>query len=88
MRTPKRSYLTVRNVPSDIAAELERERKRSGTSLNQTVVNTLRKGLGLGAARRSNGLAAIASGWSEEELEAFERAVREIGEGIDEELWR
>ena len=84
----KRSYLTVRNVPPDVAAELERERKRRGDSLNQTVVNVLRRGLGLGAERRSNGLARLAGGWSEEEFAAFEEAVQEIGEQVDEELWR
>lgn len=84
----KRSYLTVRNLPDDVAAELERERKRGGTSLNQTVVNTLRKGLGLGTPRKSNGLAVLASGWNDREFQSFERAVREIGEEIDEDLWR
>ena len=84
----KRSYLTVRNLPSDVAAELERERKQQGASLNQTVVNALRRGLGLGQERRSNGLAALAGRWEDDEFEAFERAVREIGEQVDEEVWR
>ena len=84
----KRSYLTVRNLPSDVAAELERERKRRGDSLNQTVVNALRRGLGLGSARKSNGLASLAGSWTEEEFAAFEQAVQELGEQVDEELWR
>jgi len=84
----KRSYLTVRNLPADVATELERERKRQGASLNQTVVDTLRRGLGLGLERKSNGLAALAGKWSEEELAAFEESVRELGEQVDEELWR
>ena len=84
----KRSYLTVRNLPLDVATELERERKRQGASLNQTVVDALRRGLGLGQERRSNGLGALAGKWNEEEFEAFERAVREMGEQVDEELWR
>jgi plasmid stability protein len=84
----KRSYLTVRNLPPDVAVELERQRKRQGASLNQTVVDALRRGLGLGQERMSNGLAALAGKWDEEEFEAFERAVHEIGEQVDEELWR
>lgn len=84
----KRSHLTVRNLPADIAAELERERKRRGASLNQTVVDALRRGLGLGQERKSNGLAALAGKWTEEEFEAFEEAVRELGEQVDEDLWR
>ena len=84
----KRSYLTVRNLPQDVAEELERERKRRGTSLNQTVVSALRKGLGLASERRSNGLAALAGKWTEKELQEFDRAIRETTESVDEELWR
>lgn len=83
----KRSYLTVRNLPTDVATELERERKRRGASLNQTVVNVLRRGLGLGQERKSNGLGALAGTWSEEEFEEFERNIQEL-EQVDEELWR
>lgn len=84
----KRSYLTVRNVPEDVARELEQERKRQGISLNQAVVNTLRKGLALGQARKSNGLAALAGKWSKKEFDAFEKNVRDVNETIDEDLWR
>ncbi len=83
----RRNYLTVRNLPPEVAAELERERKRRGSSLNKTVVDTLRKGLGLGSEHRSNGLAALAGKWSARELEEFEAAVGEVAEKIDEELW-
>jgi len=84
----KRSYLTVRNVPEDVARELEHERKRHGVSLNQVVVDTLRKGLGLGQPRKSNGLGALAGKWNKKEFDAFERNVRDVNETIDEELWR
>ena len=83
----KRSYLTVRNLPADVSAELERERKRRGTSLNSTVVNVLRRGLGLGLARRSNGLARFAGTWNEDEFAEFEKTTNEF-EHIDEERWR
>jgi len=84
----KRSYLTVRNLPPDVASELEREQKLRGTSLNQTVVNALRKGLGLGTERKSNGLAALAGKWTDQDLEEFEAAIRDVAEKVDEELWR
>ena len=84
----KRSYLTVRNVPEDVARELEQERKRRGLSLNQTVVNTLRKGLGLGEPRKSNGLAELARRWHRREFEAFERNIQDTAETIDEDVWR
>lgn len=78
--------LTVRNVPPEVAEALEREKRRRGESLNQTVIELLTQGLGVGTAR-SNGLARLAGRWSEEEFEEFERAVAPFEE-IDEELWR
>ena len=84
----KRSYLTVRNLPEDVARELEHERKRRGDSLNRVVINSLRRGLGLGQPRKSNGLAALAKQWTKREFDAFERHLREIGESIDEDVWR
>jgi plasmid stability protein len=84
----KRSDLTVRNLPEDIARELEYERKKRGTSLNETVVTALRRGLGLGLERKSNGLAALAGTWNEEAFEEFEAALREPDEQVDEEVRR
>ncbi len=85
---PRRSYLTVRNVPADVAEELERERKRRGDSLNGTVLAALRKGLGLAGERKSNGLASLAGQWSDDDYEAFEKVVSESAEQIDEDDWR
>ena len=84
----KRSYLTVRNLPADVAAELERERKRRGTSLNQTVISALRKALGLDSERKTNGLLALAATWTAEEFDEFERAIHEVAEKVDQDLWR
>jgi hypothetical protein len=84
----RRSYLTVRNVPADIAQELDRERKRRGDSLNETVLAALRKGLGLAGERKSNGLLSLAGQWSDEDFKTFERTVSESTEQIDEEDWR
>ncbi|MFW6012298.1 MAG: FitA-like ribbon-helix-helix domain-containing protein [Acidobacteriota bacterium] len=78
--------LTVRNVPPEVSEALEREKRRRGESLNQTVIELLSQGLGVGT-ERSNGLARLAGGWSEEEFLQFERAVAPFEE-IDEELWR
>ena len=78
--------LTIRNVPPTIAEALDREKHRRGESLNQTVIELLGQGLGVGA-RRSNGLGRLAGGWSEEELREFEAAVS-IFEVIDDDMWR
>jgi hypothetical protein len=80
-------HLTIRNVPADLARRLEEEKRVRGRSLNQTVLDLLSQAVGLGRARRSNGLAQLAGKWSEEEHAAFERALAHM-EQIDEELWR
>lgn len=84
-----RRHLTVRKVPRDVAEALERETRRRGVSLNQTVIEVLAAGLGITApaARRSNGLKRLAGTWSDIDLAQFEEAVASA-EQIDEELWR
>jgi plasmid stability protein len=77
--------LTIRNLPPDVAEALEREKRRRGDSLNQTVIELLSQGLGVGVTR-SNGLARLAGRWDEEEFEHFERAMTPFEE-IDQELW-
>jgi plasmid stability protein len=77
--------LTIRNLPPDVAEALEREKRRRGDSLNQTVIELLSQGLGVGVTR-SNGLARLAGRWGDEEFERFERAMTPFEE-IDEELW-
>ena len=66
--------LTIRNLPPEVAEALEREKKRRGESLNQTVIDLLGQGLGVGTAR-SNGLAKLAGSWTEAEFRRFEEAV-------------
>lgn len=77
--------LTIRNLPPSLAEALEREKRRRGTSLNQTVIDLLGQGLGSHGVR-SNGLGSLAGGWSEEEFRDFERATGPF-EAVDEELW-
>lgn len=60
----------------------EREKRRRGRSLNETVVELLRESLGVDRTR-SDGLARLAGGWDEHELREFERAVAPF-ERIDE----
>jgi hypothetical protein len=80
--------LTIRNVPKRLADALEREKRRRGRSLNQTVLDVLNGGLGVGTSGgRRNGLAHLAGTWSADDHEAFEAAVAST-EQIDDELWR
>jgi hypothetical protein len=54
--------------------------------LNQTVIELLSQGLGVGVSR-SNGLARLAGQWSDEDFQCFEKAVAPFEE-VDPELWR
>jgi len=78
--------LTIRNLPPEVAAALEREKGRRGESLNQTVIELLSQGLGVGVTR-SNGLAGLAGRWSADDFREFESAVAPFGD-VDPELWR
>lgn len=81
-------HLTIRNVPTDLGKALEKEKKRRGASLNQTVLDVLREGLGVGpGARRSNGLRRLAGTWTEDERKRFDASLAVV-EQIDEDLWR
>jgi hypothetical protein len=80
------SHLTVRNLPDEVAAALDREKRRRGTSLNQTVIDLLRLSLGV-AGTRSNGLGRLAGTWTEAEHEEFLSSVQGFEE-IDQELWK
>ena len=84
----RRNHLTIRNLPPELAEALEAEKRRRGNSLNQTVIDLLAGGLGIGAAaRRSNGLTRLAGTWSAEQLNQFEEATAAT-EQVDEEMWR
>jgi len=78
--------LTIRNVPDDLADALEREKSRRRGSVNQTVIEVLSQGLGVGT-RRSNGIARFAGTWTAEEHRRFEENTASF-EDIDDELWR
>lgn len=80
--------MTIRSVPVELAAALESEKQRRGTSLNRTVLTLLREALGLSnAGPRSNGLRQLAGAWSEDEYQDFERVTAPFGQ-VDEEVWR
>ena len=80
--------MTIRNVPPDLAAALDGERRRRGLSLNRTVLELMRQALGLGEDRpHSNGLRHMAGTWSEAEFRQFEKNVAPFAR-IDDEIWR
>lgn len=80
--------MTIRNVPTELAQALDKERRKRGTSLNGTVLALLRNALGVSSqAVRSNGLRQLAGTWSESEYKQFEQAVALLRE-VDEAMWR
>ena len=81
-------HLTVRNVPAELAHALVAEKTRRGESLNKTVIDLLRRSLGLVPdAPYDNGLGRLAGDWSEADLREFEGSTKMFNQ-IDEELWR
>jgi plasmid stability protein len=81
-------YLTVRSLPNDVSKALRSETRRSGKSLNQTVIDLLRQALGLSwDSPPANGLEKLAGTWSQEELHRFENATA-VFERVDEGEWR
>jgi hypothetical protein len=79
-------YLTIRNLPPEVSRALEKEKRRRGTSLTQTVIELLAQGLGV-AQGRQNGLRRLAGTWTAEEHAQFEEAIAAT-EQVDAELWR
>ena len=81
-------HLTVRGLPDDVARALDDERRRRGDSVNATVIDLLRKALGLSERKaRTNGLEKLAGGWSAADLAEFEAATA-VFEQVDEDLWK
>ena len=82
------NQLTLRRIPDDVENELRHQASKTGSSLNQTAIDALKRGLGLQPPdRRKRDLSALAGKWSVEEADRFDRSL-EIFEQIDEELWQ
>lgn len=80
--------LSVRNVGDDLERALRKEQKARGYSLNQTVLDLLRRALGLApGAVYDNGLGKLAGTWSEKDVKRFKADTAGF-ERIDKELWR
>ena len=78
---------TIRGIPTDLEQQLRERARRSGESLNRTLIRLLREAVGLNTSRQKRDLSALAGTWSQEEADKFDREVRRF-EVIDDELWR
>ena len=86
MHSVNARHLTVRNLPKEVAAALEREKRRRGTSLNQTVVELLRSSLGVSGVR-TNGLRRLSGTWTDAQHQEFLKHIQ-VFETIDADLWK
>ena len=78
---------TIRDIPEDLEHALRERARRSGESLNRTLIRLLRQAVGLNPPRKKRDLSALAGTWSQEEADEFDRQVR-WSEQIDTEPWR
>jgi hypothetical protein len=68
--------LTIQNIPLEIAQALQQESVRLNASLDDTVIELLRRALKIGSPQeKRNGLARLAGTWSAEEHDQFEAAI-------------
>ncbi len=79
--------VTLRNVPPELADQLEKEAAAAGTSMNKTVIRLLERATGIaGRRRRHHDLDHLAGSWSAEEAHDFERELARQRR-VDPELW-
>ena len=78
---------TIRGIPKDLEHALRERARKSGESLNSTVIRLLREAVGVNSPYKKRDLSALAGTWSPEEADVFDRRVRQF-EQIDEETWR
>ena len=92
-----KKQLTVRGVDAALEQRLRAEAEQRGLSLNQTVLQLLRRATGLETeslpgepsvtTRHFTDLDHLAGRWTPEEADAFDAVLREM-RGIDAEMWR
>jgi hypothetical protein len=81
--------ITLRGIDGELEEALKRLAKESSSSVNATILQLLRRAVGLEKKKFHvvhHDLDALAGTWSEEELREFERNTRPFSE-VDEELW-
>jgi len=73
-----------------MATILKKQAKQSCTSVNATVLNLIRKSIGLEKKKRTrvyNDFDDLAGGWSKEDEQAFNKTTQFFTK-IDKELWK
>jgi hypothetical protein len=81
------SQTTLRQIPAALDRRLRDLARRSGSSLNKTIIAILLKALGIdeGGGKKRD-LRRLAGTWNEEQANEFEKNTR-VFEDIDPEIW-
>ena len=83
--------ITIRGVDKDLENKLKGTAKSESLSVNQLILNSLRKSLGLEKnkihTRQYSDLNFLFGKWTEDEYEAFEKTQKNF-QFIDTELWK
>ena len=82
--------ITVRGIDPALDRVIESRAKQNRLSVNQWVLQTLKKVTGMGKEpvfKKHHDLDALAGGWSKEEVKAFQKNTQ-IFEKIDEDVWK
>lgn len=87
----KMKAITIRGVDKDLENKLKGTAKSESLSVNQLILNSLRKSLGLEKnkihTRQYSDLNFLFGKWTEDEYEAFEKTQKNF-QSIDAELWK
>ena len=82
--------ITIRGIDVELDRLIKSQAQQTNLSVNQWILRTLKKVTGTEKApmfQEHHDLDALAGGWSEEEIKAFQKNI-EIFERIDEEAWK
>jgi len=81
--------LSLRGIDDELADALKKKAQRTGTSINRTVLNLIRKSIGLDKKKLTrvyHDLDELAGTWSENDEREFETKTQFFHK-IDEEIW-
>jgi hypothetical protein len=81
------NQITLRDIPSDVEHFIRDIAQKKNQSINKTILEFLRKGLGLpdqGKKRRD--LSTLAGTWNEQDLTEFNENTK-FFEDLDDEMW-
>ena len=82
--------ISLRGIDDELAENLKRVARKTGVSINKTVLDILRNSLGLGSKRREcvfHDLDDLAGTWSDADWQQFKKATKPFAV-IDKDLWK